>query len=116
MRIFLAMIFFYSYFPANAENFYTGKELLKHCENCIHSANVSSVSACAYCISNISIMHDLFVDWDYMEPKWCLAPEVTFKELTKKIMTFIYENPDSLRQYSTSLVANSLAKNYPCKK
>ena len=114
-KIFLALVFFYSYsYAAHSENFYTGRELLEHCENCINSANVSSVNACAYCFSNMSTMHDAFVYWGFMEPKWCLASDITFKELTKKTIAFIHQNPSSLHQYSTNLIADSLTKNYPC--
>ena len=116
MRFLTIIIFFYLWLPVNAESFYTGKELLKHCENCVNSVNASNVNACVHCISNISVMHDVFVDWGFMEPRWCLDSEVTFRELTKKTMRFIYDNPNSQSQYSTNLIANSLAENYPCNK
>ena len=117
MRIFLALILFYSYpNAAQTENFFTGRELLEHCDNCAKSVNVSSVNACLYCISNISMIHDAFVDWEFLEPKWCLASDVTFRELTKKTMSFIRQSPNGLHKYSTNLIADSLAKNYPCSK
>ena len=83
MRFLTIIIFFHLWFPVNAESFYTGKELLKHCENCVNSVNASNVNACVHCISNISVMHDVFVDWGFMEPRWCLDSEATFRELTK---------------------------------
>ena len=109
----LILFYFHSNFIF-AENFFTGRELLEHCENCVNSVNVSSVNACAYCVSNMSMMHDAFVGWDLMSPKWCLSKEISNKELTKTIMMYVRENPDSLRQYSTKIVANSLILNYPC--
>ena len=109
----LVLFYFHSNFIF-AENFFTGRELLEHCENCVNSVNVSSVSACVYCVSNMSMMHDAFVSWDFMGPKWCLAADINYKELTKKIMSFIRQNPSGLHQYSTKLIADSLTKNYPC--
>ena len=114
-KIFLLLVSFYSYSNAiNAENFFTGRELLEHCENCVNSVNVSSVSACVYCVSNMSMMHDAFVSWGFMEPKWCLATDINIKELIKKTMNFIHQNPSGLHKYSTKLVADSLTNNYPC--
>ena len=114
MRLLIVTVFLSTWSPANADNFYMGRELLKHCENCVHSTHISNINVCAYCINNISMMHDAFVDWGFMEPKWCLASEITFRELTTTAMMFIRENPDSIHQYSTNLIADSLAKNYPC--
>ena len=61
MRFLTIIIFFYLWFPVNAESFYTGKELLKHCENCVNSVNTTNINACVHCLSNISVMHDVFV-------------------------------------------------------
>ena len=41
-------------------------------------------------------------------------PEITIKQLTDSTLNYIRENPDSLNKYSTNLIADSLAKNYPC--
>ena len=114
MRLLIVIVFLSTWFPANADNFYMGRELLKHCENCVHSAHISNINVCAYCINNISMMHDAFVDWGFMEPKWCLATGTNIKELIKKTINFIHQNPSGLHQYSTKLVADSLTKNYPC--
>lgn len=114
MRLLAVIVFLYTLLPVHAENFYTGDKLLDHCEDCIYSANISSVSACAYCISHMSSIHDAFVDWGFMEPKWCIAGDIMFSELTKTIMAYIYENPSSRHQYSTNSIANSLIENYPC--
>jgi len=115
--MFLVLAFFYSYpYAANTVNFFTGRELLEHCENCVNSVNVSSINACVYCVSNMSMMHDAFVYWEIMEPQWCLVSDITFKEITMKTMTFIHQNPSGLHQYSTNLIADSLAENYPCNK
>ena len=114
MRLLVVIVFLYTLFPVHAENFYTGEELLNHCEDCIHSANISRVSACAYCISHMSSIHDAFVDWGFMEPKWCIAGDIMLSELTKTIMAYIHENPSSRHQYSTNSIANSFIENYPC--
>ena len=45
---------------------------------------------------------------------WCVKPEITIKQLTDSTLNYIRENPDSLNKYSTNLIADSLAKNYPC--
>ena len=114
-KLFLLPIFFCLHINfIYAENFFTGRELLEHCESCVNSVNVSSVNACVYCVSNMSMMHDAFVSWGFMEPKWCLAIDINIKELIKKTMSFIHQNPSGLHQYSTKLVADSLTKNYPC--
>ena len=72
MRLFSVKILFILWFPVYAENFSTRSELLEHCDGCIYSANVSNVSACAYCVSNVSLIHNAFVEWGLMEPKWCI--------------------------------------------
>ena len=62
IRLLAIIMFLYALLSVRAESFYTGNELLERCEDCIYSANISSVSACAYCISHISSIHDAFVD------------------------------------------------------
>ena len=84
MRLLAAIVFLYTLLPVYAENFYTGDKLLGHCEDCVYSVNISSVSACAYCISHMSSIHDAFVDWSFMEPKWCIAGDISLSELTKQ--------------------------------
>ena len=114
MKLFRLIIFIFISFHANAEDFYIGTKTLDYCDNCINSANVSKLNACSYCISYISLMHDAFVDWGVIEPKWCLTDEVTLKQLTKNMIRYINKNPDSLHNYSTYLVADSLTEGYPC--
>jgi len=114
MRLLTIIMFLYALLSVRAESFYTGNELLERCEDCIYSANISSVSACAYCISHISSIHDAFVDWGFMRPKWCIAEDIVLSELTKTTMDYIHKNPRSKHQYSTNSIANSLVENYPC--
>ena len=62
----------------------------------------------------MSSIHAAFVDWGFMEPKWCIAEDIMLSELTKTIMAYIHENPRSKHQYSTNSIANSFIENYPC--
>jgi len=114
MRLFTVIILFILSLPIYAEIFFTGGKLLEHCDSCVHSVNVSNISACAYCISDTSLIHDAFVERGLIEPKWCINSGITLKELTKTTIMFIRENPIAYRQFSTTSVANSFEKNYPC--
>ncbi len=114
MKLLTSMFLLYFSLIVKANEFYIGGNLRDYCRNCIDSITVTANSACASCLHDISSMHYVFVELGHIESMWCVKPEITIKQLTDSTLNYIRENPDSLNKYSTNLIADSLAKNYPC--
>lgn len=100
-------------------NFVTGYKLLEACEAALKeresAAGKASENACAGYITGIYDVHEAFIYWGDMKPKWC-APKSGMKagQLARVVTKWLRENPQNLHLGAGSLVPNALKQAFPC--
>jgi len=113
-----------------AEAYYpeSGNELLEMClsmgdalnrtfdTNNIKSSQLQAleVGFCTGYISGIHQIHDTFVHWNKMKPRWCIPDGVLLGQLEGVVVKHLKEYPQNLHLTASSLTAGAITEAFPC--
>lgn len=96
---------------AEAGAFYSGSELLEHCEG---DMDLMLMSCNGY-LAGISDTTSTYDDWGVLNKRnFCIPNSATLGQLQKVVIKGLNENPETLHLSASGLVVNILYKAFPC--
>jgi len=118
MKYLLMVVLLFSFNQARAveaENFYSGNELLAMCEAYLsETGSAAKGNTCFGYVAGIVDAHNTFVNLADLEQSWCPPENLDGSQLVRVVTKYLQGNPQQLHLTASSLVVNALILAFPC--
>ncbi len=99
-------------------NYMSGNELLTACSvdpwDPASKLELVRISKCTGYVTGITDAYNVFHNWNFIEPMWCMPNEVSIDQLKKVVLKYLKENPQAIHMSASSLVVNAVVLAFPC--